>query len=152
MRKTAFLICLITLIVALSSMSAWAQWGGRGSAGSFGVSYAYSGDPDGFRVEYTTEDFIVDGLYFNDNARDSKIMGLEVGWKASGGGSALGGNAFVVGAGYYNDDPDVLPDDSGVGFWAGIGDFSTSSGIFYQFRYVFNGPIEGTQGILGWRF
>jgi len=151
MGRTAFLICVIAATVALSTVAASAQFGG-GSLGSLGVSYAYSGDPDGARLEYTTSDFVIDGLYFKDDHRDSTIMGLEVGWKASGAGVDLGANSFVIGAGYYNDDPDVLPADSGVGFWAGIGDFSTQRGLFYQFRYVFNGVIEGSQGILGWRF
>lgn len=152
MSRTAFLICLIVATVALSAVAASAQWGRRGSIGSLGVSYAYSGDPDGARLEYTTSDFVIDGLYFKDSHRDSTILGLEVGWKASGAGVSLGANSFVIGAGYYNDDPAVLADDSGVGFWAGIGDFSTEGGLFYQFRYVFNGVIEGSQGILGWRF
>ncbi len=142
---------LVIAAVALSITSASAQWR-RGPAGALGVSYAYGSDPNGARLEYSTDQLVFDGLYFRDRDRDSTIIGLEVGWKASSAGRGLGGSSLVVGAGYYNDDPAELAADSGVGFWAGLGDFSTSKGIFYQFRYSFNGPLKGSQGIVGWRF
>ncbi len=151
MRRTAFLTLLILVLIALTAMSASAQWGRRGSTSSLGVSFAYGGDPDGVRLEYATDKFVVDGLYFQDDGRDSDILGFELGWKASGTGS--GGSSMVAGAGYYNDDPAVGVDDTGIGWWAGMGDFGGGSGgMFYQFRYIFNGPLEGSQGILGWRF
>lgn len=150
MRRTAFLAVLILIVIAMTAMSASAQWGKRGSTSSLGVSFAYGSDPDGVRLEYSTDKFVVDGLYFQDDRRDSDIMGFEFGWKASGAGS---GSSVVAGAGYYSDDPAVGDDDSGIGYWAGMGDFGGGSdGMFYQFRYIFNGPLEGTQGILGWRF
>ena len=152
MRRAGFLSVLILIVIAMTAMSASAQWGGRNAnTSSLGVSFAYGGDPDGLRLEYTTDKFVVDGLYFQDDSRDSDIMGVEFGWKAGDTGGA--GNALVAGAGYYNDDPTVGVDDSGIGWWAGMGDFGGGrGGMFYQFRYIFNGPLEGTQGILGWRF
>ncbi len=152
MRTTAFVVGLALALVAMSAVTACAQWGG-GNAGSLGISYAYSGDPDGFRVEYGTDKLVFDGLFFRDDHRDSDIYGVELGWKASDGSGGLGGNGLVVGAGYYSDDPAAGVDDSGVSWWAGLGDFGgTKKGVFYQFRYIGSGPLEGTQGVLGWRF
>ena len=152
MRKTALAVCLILAILALSAMSASAQFGLRKALGSVGVSYAL-GDPGTARIEYSNQKLILDGLYAHDNDRDSTIYGAELGWRFSSEQYELGGNSFVVGAGYYQDNPDVGDDDSDIGFWAGIGDFGPSKrGLFYQFRYIFTGPLDGAQTILGWRF
>ena len=152
MRKTALAPCLILAIVALSVVPASAQFGLKKVLGTVGVSYAL-GDPGTARVEYTKNKLVIDGLYAQDNDRDSTIYGAEVGWRFSSEEYELGGNSFVIGAGYYQDNPDVGEDDSEVGIWAGIGDFGPSKrGLFYQFRYIFTGPLDGSQGILGWRF
>ena len=150
MRNTAFLTCLILAVLVMTAISASAQWNKRGDTGSLGVSFAYGGDPDGVRLEYTTDKYVVDALYFNDDFRDSDITGIELGWKTGENGASR--NSLVAGVAYYNDDPDVGVDDTGIGWWAGMGDFSGGGGMFYQLRYIFNGPLEGTQGLLGWRF
>ena len=123
------------------------------------ASWAYSGDDTGFRLELGQPDFVISGGYFEADdygARgDGKAYALELGISPSMFMDNYEGMPFVAGVGAYRfsaDDP-AMDNDDNFSFWLGAGDFNHSQkGVFYQYRYILDGPIEGSQGIVGWAF
>jgi len=143
------LVLALAGALALLALPAWAQgWGRRASSSSVGASFAYGGEDKGVRLELTSKNLVWDAGYFQDD--DATIYALELGWRGEDEGEAM---PYVLGTGYYYSKPDAGDSDGKLGFWAGLGDFSgTDKGFYYQFRYIFNGPLEGSQGVFGYRF
>lgn len=143
------LILALVATLTLLAVPAWAQrWGRRASSSSIGISFAYGGGDKGGRLELLSGQTVFDAGYFQQN--DTDIYALELGWR---GGEEDGGVPFVLGTGYYYSRPEGGDSDGKLGFWAGLGDFaSEKGGLYYQLRYIFNGPLEGTQGCFGYRF
>lgn len=155
---TTTAIALLALM--LSACVASAQWGGRQQENlGIAASWAYSGDDNGYRLELGQKNFVIDaGMFSADNygdRGDGEVYALELGVGPGAFMEDYQGTPFVVGAGGYRfqaDAPDQDDDDS-ISFWIGAGDFEhAQKGLFYQYRYIFDGPIEGSQGILGWAF
>jgi len=146
-RQITLMLTLVATLVLLT-VPAWAQgWGRRASSSAFGISFAYGGGDKGGRLELLSGQTVFDAGYFQDN--DTDIYALELGWRGGEEGEAL---PFVVGTGYYYSRPEGGDSDGKLGFWAGLGEFTADKGLYYQLRYIFNGPLEGTQGCFGYRF
>jgi len=153
--RTVHLVIAAILVLALSALPALAQWGGRDTSGGFGVSYAYGGDENGVRLELAQSALTFGGGYFDDGDDDGNVLCAEVGVKANQLISGYEGAPFVIGGGYYRLDPDdaELDQEDDFALWAGMGDFDFQrKGLFYQFRYIFGGPLSGAQGSVGWAF
>ena len=157
-RRIALTTSVALLALLLAACTASAQWNDSRSL-SIAASWAYSGDDDGFRLELGQRDFVIDGGWFNtDNYRrrgHGDVIGLELGVGPSAFMSDYEGMPFVVGLGAYRYNPDDAEQQDADSFtwWLGAGDFEhAKKGLFYQYRYIFGGPIEGGQGILGWAF
>jgi hypothetical protein len=154
---------LVTLLLA--ACIAPAQIGRRGPFPQQGedlglaASWAYSGDDTGYRLELATSDYVIDAGVFNAEnygpRGDGDVYALELGVGPGAFMEGYEGVPFVAGVGAYRfqaDDPEVDDDDS-FSFWFGTGDFThDKSGLFYQYRFILDGPIEGSQGIVGWAF
>jgi hypothetical protein len=149
---------LTALIFTLTAAGiASAQWDSGGSSMAVGVSYAYSGNDNGFRLELGGPSYVLNAGWFKSDYRDAgdgSVIALEAGMNP---GEFLGnqGMPFVVGVGAYRHTPDddAFDDSDSFNFWAGLGDFEHSTtGLFYQYRYIFGGPLSGSQGVLGWAF
>lgn len=157
-RRSAITLIAALLVLMLAACGASAQWdAGR----TFGVaaSWAYSGGDNGYRLELGGSDFVIDAGFFNaDNYAgrgDGDVIGLEVGVGPSMFMPGYEGTPFVIGVAGYRFSPDdpALDDDDSFTWWAGAGDFEHArGGLFYQYRYIFGGPIKGSQGIVGWAF
>ncbi|MFW5868995.1 MAG: hypothetical protein ACOCX2_14315 [Armatimonadota bacterium] len=158
-RGTTIAAAISLLGILLTVGAASAQFGRQQDNLGLAASWAYSGDDTGFRLELGQRDFVVSGGYFNADdygARgDGKAYALELGVAPSMFMDDYEGMPFVLGVGGYRftaDAPDIGDDDS-FSFWLGAGDFEHSQkGLFYQYRYIFDGPIGGSQGIVGWAF
>jgi hypothetical protein len=154
----AMTVGLIALV--LLPTAALAQWQQKQPQNlGIAASWAYSGDDNGYRLEIGSESFNASGGYFQaDNygpRGDGDVYALELGVGPQAIMSGYEGAPFVLGVGAYRftaDDPERDDDDS-FSFWLGAGDFDHSrKGLFYQYRYILDGPISGSQGILGWAF
>lgn len=153
------IVCLRTgtaliLVLALTALPALAQWG-RGGSNGIGLSYGYSGDENGVRLEVARDAITYAGGYFDDDDDDGSVLCVEVGLKADRLVPGYEGAPFVIGGGFYRLDPDdaELDQEDDFAIWAGMGDFDFQrKGLFYQFRYIFGGPLSGSQGVLGWAF
>lgn len=145
---------VVTAALLGCASTACAQYGrGSGSNGS-AVSFAYTGDENGWRLEFTADKLIFNAGWFNADF-DSDIYALEVGIKASDEVSDYGGVPFAAGVGGYRFEAGVpeVEDETDFSFWAGAGDFThDKKGVFYQYRYIFSGPLSGSQGLIGWAF
>lgn len=159
-RGTAVAAVTVVLGILLTICTASAQFPGQQEDTlGFAASWAYSGSDNGFRLELGRSDMVIDGGYFdvdNYGARgDGKTYALELGVSPSMFMDDYEGMLFVAGVGAYRfaaDAPDIDDDDS-FSLWLGAGDFEHSNrGLFYQYRYIFDGPIRGSQGIIGWAF
>jgi hypothetical protein len=151
------LVITVTAVALLmTSVCASAQWAHQEKKGGIGVSYAYSGDDNGFRLELAREKFTIDGGWFqSDDGDEGDVYCLELGMNPTGQIQGYGGIPFMIGAGAYqfNAEDANVDDTTDFNIWAGAGDFDHSSkGLFYQYRYIFGGPLSGSQGILGWAF
>ncbi len=147
---------LVALVLAPST--ALAQWQEPDRLG-VAASWAYSGSDNGYRLELAKESFTVDAGIFSPDNYDAMgggdVIALELGVSPKAFMPGYQGNPFVVGVGGYRFTPDAddQDDDDSFSFWVGAGDFEhKTKGIFYQYRYIFDGPISGSQGILGWAF
>lgn len=153
-RTMHLTVVLVAASVLVSAGLAAAQgWGGRDTGGT-AVSYCYSGDEQGFRLEFGRERYVYDGGWFSDGD-DGDIYCLELGVSASDQVSDYGGIPFVLGLGAYRWQPadPELDDTDDIAIWAGAGDFDhAKKGLYYQYRYIFSGPLSGSQGIIGWAF
>lgn len=159
-RRIVFATVLALLTLLLATCTASAQFG-RQQQDDLGIaaSWAYSGDDTGFRLELGQRDFVVDAGIFNadDYGRrgDGDVYALELGVGPSAFMEGYEGMPFVVGLGGYRfsaDDP-TRDDDDSFSIWFGAGDFDhAQKGLFYQYRYILEGPLDGSQGILGWAF
>lgn len=159
-RTTAIATITVLLALLMAACNASAQWG-RQQDRNLGVaaSWAYSGDDSGYRLELGQRDFTIDAGFFNADdygARgDGEVYALELGVGPNAFMEGYEGTPFMVGVGGYRfsaDDP-AQDDNDSFSLWLGAGDFEHSrKGLFYQYRYIFDGPIEGSQGILGWAF
>jgi len=158
-RFAAVTTAVALLALLMAAGSAFAQWGPQQQDLGMAVSWAYSGNDTGYRLELGQRDFVIDAGFFNaDNygpRGDGDVYALELGVGPSALMEGYEGAPFVLGVGGYNfsaDDPEQ-GDNTSFSLWAGAGDFEHSSkGLFYQYRYIFDGPIAGSQGILGWAF
>ncbi len=159
MRSTRLPRVTLILVIAMASLvlaavSASAQWGRQRTSGT-ALSFAYSGDENGFRLEHS-QDQVVYGIgYFDDDDDRGETYCAEIGLKATDVIEGYGGIPFVLGGGFYR----LIPDDAELdevddfAIWAGAGDFDhVRKGLFYQYRYIFSGPLSGSQGVLGWAF
>ena len=145
----------LAALVALTTLPALAQWGRRDSSSGIGLSIGYGGDETGVRLEMAQGALTYGVGYFDDKDDDGSVMCAEVGLKADRLISDYAGAPFVIGGGYYRLDPDdaELGDDDSLTVWAGMGDFDfQKKGLFYQFRFIFGGPLSGAQGGVGWAF
>lgn len=149
--RTTIAAMVVAMLVG-STTCAFAQWRAQRDSG-FALSYAYQGGTNGFRLEMSQQETLYNIGWFD--ASDGDVYCLEVGMNPVGDMGDYGGTPFMVGLGAYrldSDTPDV-DDRTGVNLWAGIGSFDHSSrGLFFQYRYIFGGPLSGNQGILGWAF
>ncbi len=148
----SLVIAAMTIAVLATTTSAFAQWRQPRTSG-FGLSYAYSGGTNGFRLERAQDRYLIDVGWFDDD--DGNIYCLELGFDPTEAFGEYGGVPFMVGLGGYHlgSDVDEIDDSTTVNFWAGVGDFDhTSSGLFFQYRYIFGGVLGGGQGIVGWSF
>ena len=151
--RGAVLIILSALLV-LGAISAWAQGGGQTSS-AVAVSFAYSGDENGARLELSQGAFTYGVGYFDDDDDHGNVYCAELGLSADELIGGYEGLPFVIGGGYYHLDPADAELDTEDDFtvWAGLGDFDHKrNGLFYQYRYIFGGPLGGSQGVLGWAF
>jgi len=152
--RVALVITIALAALMLGAISSSAQWGNERTSG-VGLSYAYGSDRDGFRLDASSGAFVYGVSYFNDRDDHGDAYGVELGLRADellGGGGAI---PLAVGGGYYRLDPDDAELDATdeFSFWAGAGDFSHSTkGLFYQYRYIFSGPLSGSEGCVGWAF
>lgn len=160
-RSTAVAATIALLALLLTACTASAQWGPqqRDSSLKLAASFAYSGSDNGYRLELATRDIVLDAAYFDSGGYKGMgggdVYGLELGVGPGVFLSGYEGTPFVLGVGAYRfspDDPQFSDDDS-INLWLGTGDFShETAGLFFQFRYIFSGPLGGSQGILGWSF
>lgn len=153
--RTVHLVFAAVLVLTLTALPVFAQWGSRSTSGGFGASFAYSGDETGVRLELARSAFTAGVGYFDDKDDDGTVLCAEVGVKGNQLISGYEGAPFVVGGGYYRLDPDdaELDQEDDFAIWAGMGDFDFQrKGLFYQFRYIFGGPLSGAQGSVGWAF
>ena len=149
-QRIGLILALVAALTLLAMPASAQYWRRQKSSSSFAASFAYGGDDKGVRLELAQKQLVWDLGYFQDD--DSNIYALELGW--TGEENPDQKLPFALGAGYYYDDPDdtTVAADGRIGWWAGMGDFhGTEKGLFYQFRYIFNGPLEGTQGVFGYR-
>ena len=160
LRSTSITASIALLALLLAACTASAQWGPQQDDSiDIAASYAYSGGDNGYRLELGLKDFIVDGGYFNSDgyggAGDGDIYALELGVGPGVFMPQYEGTPFVFGVGAYRfspEDPEFDDDDS-VNLWLGTGDFEhEKAGLFFQYRYIFGGPLEGSQGCVGWAF
>lgn len=158
-RCTAIVTAGVFIALSLSAASASAQWQRRPQTTGFAASWAYSGGENGYRLELARQNFVVSaGLFDTDGYKgrgNGDIYALELGISPETFMPGYEGMPFVLGAGGYRfspDDPEQDEDDS-FNIWLGTGDFDHSrKGLFYQYRYIFGGPMEGSQGVIGWAF
>jgi hypothetical protein len=158
-RSAAITTAVALLALLTAAGGVFAQWGPQQQDLGLAASWAYSGDDHGYRLELGQRDFVIDAGFFNADdygARgDGDVYALELGVGPSAFMDNYEGTPFVLGVGGYNfsaDDPEQ-DDNTSFSLWVGAGDFEHSSkGLFYQYRYIFDGPIEGSQGIIGWAF
>ncbi|MGD9494817.1 MAG: hypothetical protein AB7Y46_00775 [Armatimonadota bacterium] len=151
---TALVLAVAVIISLLTAISASAQWGRQSTSGS-ALSFAYSGDENGFRLEHARDGLVYDLGYFDDDDDEGILWSAEIGLDASHFIEDYGGAPFVIGGGLYFLDPDddQLSQDEDFALWAGVGDFThTAKGLFFQYRYIFSGPLGGSQGVVGWAF
>jgi len=155
-RRTTLTLTVALLALLLAACGASAQWDAGRSLG-IAASWAYSGGDNGYRLELGQSDFVIDAGFFNAEnygaLGDGDVYALELGILPSMFMPGYEGTPFVLGVAGYRFSPDdpALDDDDTFTWWAGAGDFEHSSGgLFYQYRYIFDGPIEGSQGIIGW--
>ncbi len=152
--RSALIASIALAALVLSAMAACAQYGG-GSTSGVGASFSYGSDREGFRLD-AGRDALVYGIgYFNDRDDDGTVYSVELGLRADQAMGDYGGVPFAIGGGYYRLDPDdaELDVSDEFSFWAGAGDFSYSNrGLFYQYRYIFGGPLSGSEGCVGWAF
>ncbi len=149
---TITIIALAAL--TLGAISASAQWG-RQSTSGVGLSYSYGSHRDGFRLDASRDTMVYGIGYFNDRDDHGDVYCVELGLRADQALGTYGSMPLAIGAGYYRLDPDDAELDvtDDFSFWAGAGDFSYSNkGLFYQYRYIFSGPLAGSEGCLGWAF
>ena len=154
----ARLIVIVATIALLgSSTFAYAQWPWpqpqQGTQSGFALSYAYTGSANGFRLEYSHDDYLLDAGWFDDS--DGDIYCVELGWDPSSAIGEYGGVPFMLGVGGYQLSASTpgVDDSTSFNIWAGIGDFDHSSkGLFFQYRHIFGGVLSGSQGIVGWAF
>lgn len=151
--RTRSMIAAVIATVLVSATCAFAQWPQAQKKSGFALSYAYQGSTNGFRLEMAQDDYLIDAGWFDTN--DGDVYCLELGMNPTREIGDYGGTPFMVGLGAYQLQSNT-PDVSGrtnVNLWAGIGSFDHSNkGLFFQYRYIFGGPISGSQGIVGWAF
>lgn len=159
-RLTALAVVCALVALTLAPTTALAQWRSpQPDKLGLAASWAYSGNDTGYRLELGQQNFAVNAGFFeseNYGARgDGDVVALELAVSPAMLMPGYEGNPFVVGVGGYRfspDDPNEDEDDS-FSLWLGAGDFQHSTkGLFYQYRYILEGPISGSQGILGWAF
>lgn len=157
-RRTTVILTAGLLGLLLTACGASAQWDSDRGLG-IAASWAYSGGENGYRLELARKDFVVNAGFFNANNYRQRgrgdVMALEVGVGPGAFMSDYEGMPFVLGVGGYRFSPDDATQDDADSFnmWLGAGDFEHSTkGLFYQYRYIFGGPINGSQGIIGWAF
>ncbi|MGC9317036.1 MAG: hypothetical protein ACP5KN_03240 [Armatimonadota bacterium] len=142
----------LAMIALLASSASAQRYRARTSGAA--ASFSYSGDEDGWRLELGSDGTVYDAGWFNGE-NDSDIYCLEVGLTASETMSDYEGVPFALGLGAYHlapGDPE-LDEENDIAIWAGAGDFTHArKGLFYQYRYIFSGPLSGSQGIVGWAF
>jgi len=150
-------VALITTIalaaLTLGALSALAQYGQ--STSGVGASFSYGSHRDGFRLDASRDEMVYGIGYFNDHDDDGTVYSVELGLRADQAMGDYGGIPLAIGGGYYRLDPDdaQLSATDDFSFWAGAGDFSYSrKGLFYQYRYIFSGPLAGSEGCIGWAF
>lgn len=142
----------LTMIALLVTSAAAQRFQSRTSGAA--VSFSYSGDEDGWRLELGSDGTVYDVGWFNGEG-GADIYCLEVGLSASETMSDYEGVPFALGVGAYRLDPGdpELDEEDDVAIWAGAGDFTHArKGLFYQYRYIFSGPLSGSQGVVGWAF
>ena len=154
-RNRAGLGSLLVLMVGLALVAgpAWAQYWRRQDNSALGLSLAYGSHNKGARLEHIAGAVVYNGGYFDlDDAADTKVYALELGWRGETERGASD-SPYALGLGYYYEKPKIGDRDGDVCRWAGMGNFSTQDkGLFYQLRYIFTGPLKGTQGCLGYKF
>lgn len=153
MRAVHLTIAAI-VVLTLIALPAPAQGGSRETSG-VGASFAYGDDEDGVRLELAQNVLTFGVGYFDDDNDNGNVLSAEVGVKVDRLVSGYEGMPFVIGAGYYHLDPDdaELDHEDDFALWAGMGEFDFQrKGLFYQFRYIFSGPLCGGQGAFGWAF
>ena len=152
--RTRSILVAMAVVVLASAPCAFAQWPQQQQDTSgFALSYAYQGSTNGFRLEMSRGDYLIDVGWFDDS--DGDVYCLELGMDPTGLIGGYDAIPFMLGVGGYQlsaSDP-AVDDSTNFNFWAGIGDFDHSStGLFFQYRYIFGGPLSGSQGIVGWAF
>ncbi|HCA47158.1 MAG TPA: hypothetical protein DEP45_07260 [Armatimonadetes bacterium] len=156
-RRSVITSAVAAVALMVASCGAWAQWDQDPGLG-VAASWAYSGGDNGYRLEFAKNSFVVNGGFFNADwgqRGDGDVYGLEVGMGPGAFMKDYEGTAFAVGLAAYRFSPDDPEQDNDNTFtwWLGAGDFEhEKGGLFYQYRYIFGGPIEGSQGIVGWAF
>lgn len=153
MRAVHLTIAAI-VVLTLIALPAPAQGGSRETSG-VGASFAYGDDEDGVRLELAQNVLTFGVGYFDDDNDNGNVLSAEVGVKVDRLVSGYEGMPFVIGAGYYRLNPDdaELDHEDDFALWAGMGEFDFQrKGLFYQFRYIFSGPLCGGQGAFGWAF
>ena len=156
---TTLIALLLTACIAPAQIGRRQPMPRQGDNLNIAASWAYSGDDTGYRLELAKNNYVIDAGYFNaenyGRRGDGDVYALELGVGPGAFMEGYEGLPFVAGVGAYRfsgDDPDVDDDDS-FSFWFGTGNFDHSkSGLFYQYRFILDGPIEGSQGIVGWAF
>jgi len=152
--RVALITSIALAALMLGTISAWAQYGRQSSSG-IGAAFSYGSHREGFRLDATSNELVYGIGYFNDRDDDGTVYSVELGLRADQAMGDYGGIPFAIGGGYYRLDPDdaeLDPSDE-FSFWAGAGDFSYSNkGLFYQYRYIFSGPLSGSEGCVGWAF
>jgi hypothetical protein len=157
-RLTSIAATGALVALMLFSAPATAQWNQQDTQG-FAASWAYSGGDSGYRLELGAQDFVINAGFFNaddyGSRGDGESYALELGVGPSMFMPEYEGTPFMVGVGGYSFSPDApdQDDDEAFSMWFGAGDFEHSTkGLFYQYRYILDGPISGSQGIIGWAF
>jgi hypothetical protein len=149
--KQLSLVLVMTAALAVAAAPGWTQYWGQQDKSSLGASFAYGGNDKGGRLEFISDRAVWDAGYFDVDGDD--VYALELGYRGGGDFGFEGEMPWVLGGGYYRLKPEVGDEQDKWGIWVGLGNFSPQQkGFFYQLRYIFNGPIEGTQGIFGYRF
>ena len=119
------------------------------AVGVFSV-YGCSGranEAAGIGVEYDVGRIVID-IAFLEREDNTEVSALEFGWRLGATEKSLLGGV-VVGAGYY--DSGSAQVEGKLSAWAGYGWFFPRRRLHYrlQFRYVFNGPLQGLLVTLG---